>query len=112
MMTDRMEIEIELNRISQGYTSGGEGLKWFGNFAESSKRDILRVLVHMALQARARSEDVSIAIQQTGLKPTCTLFAMLARGAINIQLAKAVQLPQEELGRLFELLIRLMRPTV
>ena len=109
MIVQRLDIEIELNRISQRYISEEDGLNWFESFAEASQREILRILIHAVLQAHVTPADVVSAIQETGLRPTCAPCALLMRGAVNIQLAKAVQLPKEELGRLFKLLIGMLR---
>jgi hypothetical protein len=104
-----LDLEIELNRISQRHVSDGDAMTWFRNFSVADQRDVLRVLIYMVLQTRATPADVAHAIDEAELKHTLTPCVMLSRGALNVQLSKAIQLPESELGALFMLLIVLFR---
>jgi hypothetical protein len=109
MMTERLETEITLNRIAQGHVLPPIGIEWFETFHEAEQRGVLRILVHMVLQAGGSSQDVAAAIEEAGLKTTYTSCVLLTNGALNVQLAKAVQLPRNELTKLFSLLIALLK---
>jgi hypothetical protein len=107
MTLNQIESEITLNQIAQGVLPAQSGDDWFLAASEPAQRDILRLLAHMILQARATTDDVQVAIAQSGLKPSYTPCVQLLNGRLNIQLSKVVRLPEAELLKSFQLLIAL-----
>ena len=98
---------IALNQMAQGLWTRREREEWFAGLDVQRQRDVLNWAVEMAKQARASELDVSIAVKESGLKPTYTPCVMLSRPPIKSQYFRVLELPQEEWQKLLAILIAL-----
>lgn len=96
------------NRMAQGLTPREEGALWFGAMPESERRDILRRLAAMSMQAHPGPDEVSAAIVVSGLRPTHTPAVMLAKGPTAQAAGRIANLRGDEQPRAFLLLIALL----
>lgn len=103
-----VDEEILLNQLAQGIASDAEGEDWFCTQSEDDKRRLLRGLSNFISQARPKPEDVAAAIAESRLKPTLTPCVLIAMPDLRVQLAKLPALPEFELPRAFQLLIKLL----
>ncbi|MCX5079063.1 DUF5958 family protein [Streptomyces sp. NBC_00424] len=60
------------------------------------------------MQARATEEDGPESVRRAGLRPTYTPAVLITRGQLNVQLAKIINLPQDERVKSFRLLVALL----
>jgi hypothetical protein len=104
----KIDEQILLNQLAQGLIDFLEGERWFSSLGEGEKRTALQELNFMIANANPRNEDVPTAIAKSGLKSTCTPCVLLTRGEVRIQLAKIVNLPEDELLKSFSLLVALL----
>lgn len=102
------EVEVRLNRIAQGLSPREEGALWLGAMPETERRDILRRLAAMIIQAPPGPDDVSAAIVASGLRPTQTPAVMLSKGPPARAAGLIANLRLEEQPRAFLLLITLL----
>lgn len=103
----RLQKEVVLNKVVQGYISTDDAISWFGVQDSVEMLDSLRVLTRMITQSRAENSDVGKAIVNSGLKPTFTPCVLLSSGSLNTQIAKLLQLPPNEYMKSFRLLVAL-----
>jgi hypothetical protein len=103
-----IDEQILLNKLAQGLADLKEGEGWFTSLGERERRDVLRDLNFMILNASPQSADVTEAIVNSALKPTFTPCVLLSKGEIRQQLAKIANLPEGELQKSFRLLIALL----
>ena len=96
--------EITINQIKQELISQEDAKNWFLSFPTEGQQEILQWLSYMTLQARAREEDVSLAIAKSKLRPTYTPCVLLSRGRLKEQMAKLLKLPPSESIKTFFLL--------
>ena len=80
----------------------------FAALSEEEERSVLRRVNVLALQAGALDADATAAIVRSGVRPTRTAAVLVAKGPIDIQLAKAATLPQVELSDGLRLAIALL----
>jgi hypothetical protein len=99
---------IYINQMAQGIVGIGEGERWFSAFDLESKRDVLREVNAMILQAHPTQENAASTIVASGLKDTLTPCVLLSKPDIKVQLAKLANLPESELTNVLKLLIRLL----
>ncbi|NJK74341.1 MAG: hypothetical protein HC786_17180 [Richelia sp. CSU_2_1] len=99
---------IILNQIQQELISQEDAKNWFLSFPIEDRQEILKWLCYMALQARAREEDVSLAIAKSKLRPTYTPCVLLSKGRLKEQMAKVLKLPPSEYLKAFVLLVSLL----
>ena len=100
--------ELQLNRIAQGLVDEDTGLRWFATASTEERIRVLQYLAHMAHQAQPRSEDVSVAIARSGLRPTFTACVMLQSSDRPTQvLSRIAVLPEAEQVKSFRLLMAL-----
>jgi len=102
------DVEMRLNRIAQGFSSRDEGALWFGALSESERRDALRSLAAMIMQAHPGPDEVAAAIPASGLRPSHTPAVMLTKGTPAQAAYRIANLREEEQLRAFLLLITLM----
>ncbi|MGL5058729.1 MAG: DUF5958 family protein [Microcoleus sp.] len=100
--------EITLNRIQQELISPEDAKNWFLSFPTEYQQEILQRLCYMAIQARARDEDVSLAVIKSKLRPTYTPCVLLSKGRLKEQMAKVLKLPPSEFLKSFVLLVNLL----
>lgn len=94
--------------MAQGLAPYDEGVAWFGALSEDQRRDVLRALAAMILQAHPGAVEVSAAIAASGLRPTHTPAVMLSKGPPSRAAGRIANLRAEEQPRAFQLLIALL----
>lgn len=99
---------VVLNESAQGIRPLAQGVSWFEGLAEPEQFDVLRDLSGYCIQARATSEDAAESIRRAGIRPTHTPAVLLTRGRLTEQLAKIINLPQDERTKAFRLLVALL----
>lgn len=99
---------IILNQIQRELISQEDAKNWFLSFPIADQYEILKWLCDMALQARARDEDVSLAIAKSKLRPTYTPCVLLSKGRLKEQMVKVLKLPPSEFLKSFVLLVSLL----
>jgi hypothetical protein len=100
--------EIFLNQVAQGILPLETGANWFTSLATDRQQETLRWLAAMIVQAGARTEDVSAAMDKANLKRAFTPCVQLSKGVLSSQLAKVANLPAAEFGKAFQLLMALL----
>ena len=106
-----IDEKILVNQIAQDVVDIEQGERWFASLGESERRDVLRELNFMIVNAGPRNEDIANAIARSGLTETFTPCVLLKTGEVRTQLARIANLPQNELLKAFRLLITLLSVT-
>jgi hypothetical protein len=113
-----LERDVYLNQCAQGVVKRDESLRWFSGLARNEKRSVLERLVYFVAQAGAVGRHVSLAVRESGLKPTFTPCILLAasgeadpEGSRSLRAAtsKLLSLPEQEAPKSFQLLLQLLR---
>jgi hypothetical protein len=99
---------VILNELAQGIRPLAQGVGWFEGLADTEQVDVLRDLAGFCIQARATSEDGPESIRRAGIRPTHTPAVLVTRGRLTEQLAKIINLPQDERVKAFRLLVALL----
>lgn len=100
-----IEEMILVNQLAQGITDMSEGERWFCHLDLEAKRDALRNINFMIINASPRDEDAAKAIAISGLKPTFTPCVIASKPNVRQQLGRVTSLPENELLKGFKLLI-------
>lgn len=103
-----LDDAITLNQIQQKLISQEDAKNWFLSFPIADRHEILKWLCDMAIQARARDEDISLAITKSKLRPTYTPCVLLSKGRLKEQMVKVLKLPPSEFLKAFVLLVSLL----
>ncbi|MGW6059031.1 DUF5958 family protein [Streptomyces sp. NPDC055189] len=105
-MTER---DVLLNELAQGLRPMTQGVEWFDGLGPQEQPEVLRILRHHCIQARAVTEDGPESIRRAGLRPTHTPAVLITRGRIDQQLGKIAGLaPPDERRKAFRLLIAVL----
>ena len=107
-MNSQTELDIFLNQAAQGICDPSSLVVTFAAFSEDEKRSALRRANLLAGQAGARDSDVPEAVIRSGVWPTRTAAVLLAKGRLDLQLAKISTLPAAELHDALKLAIALL----
>ncbi|MFF4935387.1 DUF5958 family protein [Streptomyces griseofuscus] len=99
---------VILNELAQGIRPLAQGVGWFEGLADTEQFEVLRDLAGFCIQARATSEDGPESIRRAGIRPTHTPAVLVTRGRLTEQLAKIINLPQDERVKAFRLLVALL----
>ncbi len=91
------DLDIRLNRAAQGIDPVAQLASAFDLWPEQVRRDALRRVVLLALQAGARAEDATAAVVTSGVKPRRTAAVLIVKADLGAQLGKIVNLPATEL---------------
>ncbi|GAA4326520.1 hypothetical protein BJY14_004228 [Actinomadura luteofluorescens] len=102
------ETSLVLNMSAQGLRPIADGIAWFESLTSDQRHDALSRLAMFCTQAGATSENATEAIRRAGIRPTHTPAVLLQRGRMEVQLAKIVNLPEDERLRSFRLLVALL----
>jgi hypothetical protein len=105
----KLEHEILVNKYGQDIVGIEPLLLIFERFEISSKKDFLNDIVFLILQSKPQEEDIEPAIEESGLKSTYTPCVLLKKGVANNNLQRLVDLPNDELKKVFVLLFNLFR---
>ncbi|MEU5166242.1 DUF5958 family protein [Streptomyces mutomycini] len=100
---------IILNELAQELRPMPQGIEWFEGLSTEEQSNILRLLSHFCIQARATAEDGPESIRRAGLRATHTPAVLITRGRIDQQLGKIASLtPHDERLKSFRLLIAVL----
>ncbi|MFJ9519315.1 DUF5958 family protein [Kitasatospora sp. NPDC101801] len=102
------ERTVMLNELAQGLRPLGQGVEWFEALPSERQLEVLRDLGGHCIQARATVEDGPESVRLAGIRPTHTPAVLITRGQLVGQLTKIVNLPQDERGKAFRLLVALL----
>ncbi|MEB8340303.1 DUF5958 family protein [Streptomyces endophyticus] len=102
------ERAVMLNELAQGIRRLSQGVGWFEGLADNEQFQVLRDLAGFCIQARATSDDGLESIRRAGIRPTHTPAVLITRGRLTEQLAKIINLPQDERVKSFRLLVALL----
>ncbi|MCX2180544.1 hypothetical protein KV205_08390 [Streptomyces sp. SKN60] len=99
------ERDVLLNELAQEMRPMSDGVEWFDALSQEEQSEVLLLLRHHCIQARAVAEDAPESIRRSGLRPTHTPAVLLSRGRIDEQLGKIAGLtPLDERRKAFRLL--------
>lgn len=84
-MTER---DVILNELAQGLRPMTQGMDWFDTRGPEEQAEVLLILRHHCVQARAVTEDGRESIRRAGLRATHTPAVLITRGPIDQQLGK------------------------
>ncbi|MFB4298307.1 DUF5958 family protein [Actinomadura sp. NTSP31] len=101
------ERAVILNELAQGISPIAQGVEWFDGLNDTEQFDALRALAAFCLQARATVDDGPESIRRAGIRPTYTPAVLITRGRVGEQLAKIINLRQDERVKAFRLLVAL-----
>lgn len=102
------ERAVILNELAQGLRPLAPGIAWFETLVGEEQFEVLREVAGYCLQAGAVSEDGPESIRRAGIRPTHTPAVLVTRGRLSEQLAKIINLPQDERIKAFRLLVALL----
>lgn len=106
----KKEDQILINQYGQGIIDYFPILENFIPSKLDEKRKFLRILVEYFIdQSNPYNNDIGVAINESGLKPTHTPCVMLTKGIEKYNLLKIVQLPENELQKVLILFLSLFR---
>ncbi|WP_343608390.1 DUF5958 family protein [Chryseobacterium oranimense] len=101
--------QIFINKYAQGLTSIETFKMLFSNFKIEEKRDYLEEIVSLIIQSKPKNEDIDLAINESGLRPTFTPCVLLRKGIAKHSLMKLINLPESELEKTLILLMNLFK---
>lgn len=104
----KMEDEILVNKYGQDLTSIQVIIDGFAKFNVEDKRLFLKDLIHLIIQSKPQESDISLAIEESKLKPTYTPCVLL-KGVSNNILQKVAELPAAEQTKALVLLMALFK---
>jgi len=102
-----LEDAILINRFGQNLIGIEHMIKLFSSFNVEMKRDFLREINSLIMQSKPILNDIEPAILSSGLKPTYTPCILLRKGITRHNLEKLVLLPENELSKVYVLLLSL-----
>ena len=104
---------VYLNQVAQNVVTLNDATREFRDLDSATRSDVMHRLYLMTHQSHPLPDEVSLAIAQSGLKPTFTPCVMLSGGNVESQLSRIAKLPDNELDneldKAFLLLLTLFR---
>jgi hypothetical protein len=97
-----------LNELAQDLLPIDEGLSWFAEHCEDTRRAVLRQLSTFILQAHPAPEDALASVAASGLRAKHTPAVLILKEPLNAQLSKISGLPANEQMKAFRLLVALL----
>ena len=105
----KIEDVILINKYGQGLVVIDELKEGFSNYGLIDKRKYLTELKGLIGQSKPTDIDIEPAILTSGLKPTYTPCVLLGKGVASHNLEKLIKLPENELNKVFLLLLSLFK---
>ncbi|MGI5162376.1 DUF5958 family protein [Microbispora sp. CA-102843] len=105
---DVHEHGVILNELAQDIRPVSWGVVWFEGLTAEDQLVVLRDLANYCIQAGAVVEDGPESVLLAGIRLTHTPAVLITRGRLAEQLAKIINLPQDERAKAFRLLIALL----
>ena len=100
---------ILVNKYGQGVIDIALLTNLFNSFDLEKKRDYLGEIVSLIMQSKPNEYVIELAIKQSLLKPTYTPCVLLKKGVANHNLIKIIELPENELNKVFTLFLSLFK---
>jgi hypothetical protein len=104
-----LRTELLLNKYGQGIVDISELILIFNNYNILNKKEFLNELLFMIQQSKPLETDVEIAISNSKLRSTYTPCVLLKKGIDMNNLTKIINLPEDELEKVFILLTELFK---
>lgn len=101
--------QISINQFGQGICSIDSLMYHFDKLSESEKRVHLSHVYHLIVQSKTQNFDIDFAIRDSSLKPTFTPCVLLRRFGLKLGLPKVINLPADELLKVYTLLLFLFK---
>ena len=105
----KIEDEILVNKFAQGLVAIEQLTEDFSLLEVFQKKEFLNGFLYLIMQSKPKKEDIEPAMLDSGLKPTFTPCILLKKGVANHDLEKLVNLPENELTKVFVLLLSLFK---
>jgi hypothetical protein len=105
----KLEDEILVNKFGQGLVAIEQLTEDFSLLEVFQKKEFLNGFLYLIMQSKPKKEDIEPAILESGLKSTFTPCILLKKGVANHDLEKLVNLPENELAKVFVLLLSLFK---
>lgn len=105
----KLEYEILINKYGQGLINSEPLLSNFEGLEVASTRSFLNDMLCLLQQSKPTDSDIEPAILGSGLKPTYTPCVLLGKGVAIHNLEKLIKLPENELNKVFLLLLSLFK---
>lgn len=102
------EYELKINKAAQGMISYPEITSWFESLNEEQQIKVRAELNYCVFQAHPTSQEIEVAIQKSGLKPTFTPCVVFMSNHINEALQKNLRLPNDEWLKSFRLTLEIL----
>ncbi|MFF4322985.1 DUF5958 family protein [Streptomyces sp. NPDC001568] len=102
------ERTVMLNLLAQELRPIEQGVEWFEALPAETQFEVLGDLREYCTQAAATETDGPESVRRAALRPTHTPAVLITRGQLNVQLAKIINLPQDERVKSFRLLVALL----
>lgn len=103
----KIEHEILVNKYGQKLVNTELLLNLFESFDLSYQQVFLNKLLFLIIQSKPNEEDIEPAIIDSGLKSTYTPCVLLKKGVATRNIEKLINLPKNELTKVFVLLLNL-----
>lgn len=104
-----IEYQILINKYGQGLINSEPLSLIFKGLEVVSKRSFLNYMLFLIQQSKPTVSDTEPAILGSGLKPTYTPCVLLKKGVATHNLEKLINLPENELNKVFLLLLSLFK---
>lgn len=105
----KIEDEILINKYGQELVEIDSLLNLFLGFDLSYQKIFLHEILHLILQSNPNDEDIESAITHSRLKSTYTPCVLLRKGVSYHNLKKMIDLPENELKKVFVLFLSLFK---
>jgi len=102
------QTDLQINKIAHGFVKLRDGIDWFNTFDLKSKKEILQSLSNFLSQAHPTRKEVDDGIKLSGLKPSYTPCALLAKKPFNDAMKIIRSLPENEWEKSFILCIAIL----
>lgn len=105
----KLEEEILINKYGQGLILVEQLTERFSLLDLPQKMLFLNDIHFLILQSKPKDEDIEPAIAESKLKPTYTPCVLIKKGVASHNLQKLLELPENELKKVFVLLLSLFK---
>jgi Family of unknown function (DUF5958) len=105
----KLEEEILINKYGQGLVDSAELLSNFNILDSEKRRAFLNDMTFLIMQSKPSDNDIETVILDSKLKSTYTPCIILRKGVASHNLNKIIDLPENELEKVFLLFLSLFK---
>jgi hypothetical protein len=105
----KLEQKILINQYGQDLVHIDILVSLFTEMDKNLQKAFFVDFLDLIQQSKPRDEDIEVAIIESKLKPTYTPCIMLKKGVANHNLQKIINLPENELRKVFILFLSLFK---